>query len=69
MKSVTAETAGQGRWVGAPKGCRQHGRLWAMCVRVRVRMSVCVGVCCVCVLCVCACMGVCCACGVCEGGI
>jgi len=27
--SASAERAGWGRWVGAPNGCRQHGRLWA----------------------------------------
>ena len=28
--SASAERAGQGRWVGAPGGCKQHGGVWAL---------------------------------------
>jgi len=29
LVSAWAERAGQGRWVGAPEGCKQHGCIWA----------------------------------------
>ena len=28
--SATAEGQDGGRWVGAPGGCKQHGRVWAL---------------------------------------